>query len=170
MLNKRTLKTVGLTLMAIIILPVSGYADDSPWHKVVDGIDVYLGIMPAEITQGHPARLAGMKEHETHYHLLIAVFDARTGKRITDAEVRASVVEPGGASAQGRNLEPMRIMEAPTYGNYFRMSGPGKYRLRFDVRIPARKYAATAEFFFNRNGVKIGNLLKLLYQKIKLGR
>ena len=60
------------------------------------------------------------------YHILIVLFDSKTGELIRDAQVRATVSEPG-LTGQEKKLEPMKINQTLTYGNYFDMPGPGPY-------------------------------------------
>ncbi len=125
-------------------------AASSANHQVINDVDVYFAVIPAEITQGYSGMQAGVKKHETRYHIIVSLFDAPTGKRIADAKVEASVNAISGMMKQYKTLEPMFIMDAASYGNYFIISEPGKYRLRFKVLTPARKYEITAEFLFDR--------------------
>jgi len=126
------------------------YAADSEHHLRVNDVDFYLAVIPAEITQGSPGIQARFKNHETRYHIIISLFDSQTGNRINDAEIQASVSTFEGMDEQNKKLEPMLIMDTSSYGNYFLMSEPGKYQLRFKVLTPERKYEAIAEFFFDR--------------------
>jgi len=128
----------------------AAFAADSHHHQRVNDVDFYLAVIPAEITQGSPGMQAKFKNHETRYHILVSLFDSRSGNRITDAEVQASVSTLGGMAEQNKNLEPMLIMDTSSYGNYFLMSEPGKYRLRFKMLTPTHKYESTAEFFFDK--------------------
>jgi hypothetical protein len=125
-------------------------AADSEHHRRVNDVDFYLAVIPAEITQGNPDMQARFKQHEIRYHIILSLLDSQTGSRITDAEVQASVSAGEGAPEQVKKLEPMLIMDAASYGNYFVMSEPGKYQLSFKVLTPERKYEAIAEFSFDR--------------------
>ena len=126
------------------------FAADTPTHKVVDGISIYLGVLPAEMILGHPDSHTEAEMHggipagEHHYHVTVALFDAATGKRITAAKVKAKVSELA-LSGTEKELEPMRIAGAISYGNYFRMPGAGIYRIRVQVRQPG-VHAIEAEF------------------------
>jgi len=126
------------------------FAADSQHHRRVNDVDFYLAVIPAEITQGVSDIQTRFKKHETRYHIIVSLIDSRTGSRITDAKVQATISSPGGVAKQNKNLEPMRIMGATSYGNYFLMSAPGKYRLRFKMLTPARKYEEVANFFFDK--------------------
>ena len=80
--------------------------------------------------------------------MTVALFDAATGKRITGAQVSARVSELG-LSGTEKKLEPMTIAGAISYGNYFRMSGTGIYRIRVQVRRPGMAQAIEAEFEYS---------------------
>jgi len=95
-------------------------AADSEHHRRVSDEDFYLAVIPAEITQGSAGMQSRFKKHETRYHIIVSIFDSQTGKRITDARVQASVSAPDDSIAkQHKSLEPMLIMDAASYGNYF---------------------------------------------------
>lgn len=128
----------------------AAFAADSQHHRRVNDVDFYLAIIPAEITLGVSDIQTRFKKHETRYHIIVSLIDSRTGSRITDAKVQATISSPGGVAKQNKNLEPMRIMDAISYGNYFLMSDPGKYRLHFKMLTPARKYEEVADFFFDK--------------------
>ena len=122
---------------------------------VADGIEVYYGFVPAAITRRHPAGhperpmhggTAGTAEEE---HLVVALFDAATKQRIENAEVRATI-GPAGAHAQGKALEPMRIADTVTYGNYFALPAPGNYRIDLQIRVPGRAGMVSARFAHQR--------------------
>jgi hypothetical protein len=66
---------------------------------------------------------------------MIALFEEQTGKRITNAEVTASVQELG-LAWQTKGLEPMEVAGALTYGNYFAMSADNIYSIRLKIRRP----------------------------------
>jgi hypothetical protein len=83
----------------IAALFMSGaFAADSSLHKIVDGVAIYLGVIPAELIEGHPKAHPESGLHggappvtEERYHIVIALFDAKTGARITNAKVTASL-------------------------------------------------------------------------------
>jgi FtsP/CotA-like multicopper oxidase with cupredoxin domain len=87
-----------------------------------------MGLLPAEMVRGHPKQQPEVSMHggvaggSSEYHLVIALFDAKTRERITKAEIRAVVSEIGLAGEE-TTLEPMEIAEAITFGNYVRMAG-----------------------------------------------
>jgi len=104
-------------------------------------LEVFYGVIPAEAILGHAEDHAERKMHEgvprgaSQHHLIVSLFDARTRERVIDATVRARVTEPGLAS-QRKSLEAMTIAGAMTWGNYFRMSGAGPYRIEIEIIRP----------------------------------
>ena len=70
------------------------HAQELSYSQVVDGVAVYFGMIPAELVRGHPREHpegvmhGGVPVGESH--LTVAVFDDKTGRRISDAEVTAA--------------------------------------------------------------------------------
>lgn len=151
----------GLLTAILGALPMTSYATDNSRHQVVDGVDVYLGIFPAELIQEHSQphtegeMHGGVPAGEHRYHVTVALFDAATGKRITGALVRAKVSELG-LSGIEKKLEPMTIAGAISYGNYFRMSSSDIYRIKVQVRRPGIAQAIEAEFEYSHARIRRG--------------
>ena len=78
-------------------------------------------------------------------HLVVALFDNATGRRIEDAQVTAAVMAPG-LNSQWKTLEPMRVAEAVTYGNYFDMPREGAYHIQLRIRRPGQSQLIEATF------------------------
>ena len=140
-------------LSILAVVPAVSVAASANEHVVVDGVSIYLGIVPAEIVGGHSRE---HEESEMHggppagkhvYHLVIAVFDQQSGKRISDARVSASVLE---INHPGRlhELEPMLIEGTIAYGNYFDLPGTGPYRIMVQIRRPGQPRVIETEFAF----------------------
>jgi hypothetical protein len=119
---------------------------------VVEGVTVYLGVLPSEMVRGHPA---GHPEASMHggptgrrgeHHVLISLFDAR-GARLENMEAQARVGEIG-LSAVKKALEPMQIAGAITYGNFFAMPKPGSYSIELDWRPKGEKTWTHAVFIY----------------------
>lgn len=79
------------------------------------------------------------------FHIVVALFDVRTGLRLTGADVSARVSEIGLAGSQ-KTLSPMQIAGAETYGNYFEMLGSGPFRINLTIRLRDRTQDIKAEF------------------------
>ncbi len=119
-------------------------AGDSERHLQVDGMNVYLGVIPAQLTSEKMHNSATSKEH--NYHVLIAVFDSKSGARITDAKLKATVA-PLGLGGHSKELEVMPG-DALSYGNYFVMHKPGRYRIL--VEIQRGETTSMAHFVYQR--------------------
>jgi hypothetical protein len=97
--------------------------------------------MPAQIVQGHASEHEESKMHggvpvgRYRDHLVVALFDNASGRRIENAQVMAAVMELG-LGPEWKTLEPMRIAEAVTYGNYFDMPDNGIYHIQVRIRRP----------------------------------
>lgn len=125
---------------ALVALPVIvAAATGSGQVARVNGIDIFYGVIPAEIIRRHPA---GHAESEMHggvprgsgqHHLIVSLFDVKTGRRIEDAQLSARIGEAG-LTPQSRRLEPMQFAGTVTYGNFFSMSSPGPYRIEVEIR------------------------------------
>lgn len=104
-----------------------------------DGLEIFYGVIPAEVIFGHPADHEERKMHggpparPGQHHLIVSLFDARTGRRLADAKIIGAVSEPG-VVPQRKPLETMTFAGTITYGNYFRMTSPGPYRIELEIR------------------------------------
>jgi len=125
-------------------------------QKTVDGLTVYLGVLPAAMIQGHDAGHTeavmhdGVPHGEHAYHVMVAIFDADSGERIEDATVVAEV-SPLGSSPVQRSLEPMQIADTITYGNYFTMAGDGLYRIAVSISRPGAHAPVMLEFTYEHS-------------------
>lgn len=148
-----------LVIGSIAALFLTGaFAADVPTHKVVGGVAIYLGVLPSEMVLGHPkphteaGMHGGVPPGEHRYHVVVALFDAATGKRITGAQVKARVSEFA-LSGTEKTLEPMLIADTITYGNYFRMPGTGIYRIQVQVRRSGVADVIEAEFEYQHGRI-----------------
>ena len=116
----------------------------------LDGMELYFGIIPAEIVRGHPndheerSMHGGVPRGKMH-HLVISVFDSKTRARITDATLTGSVTEVG-LAIQRKPLESMSFGGAVSYGNYFAMPNQGPYEIVVNVQRRGSSKPATARF------------------------
>lgn len=128
-----------LAVLALLLALPAAYAEvlDQPLRK--DGLVIYYGVLPAELvaprdldvpgTHMTPSRARGAGAH----HLVIALFEEATGKRLSQATVRARV-EPLGGAAEEKTLEPMQIAGTVTFGNFFRMDADMPYVIHLRIR------------------------------------
>lgn len=147
-----TLSRAALAGIAALFLTTAALAADSSLHKVVHGVSIYLGVFPAEMVLGHPRPHAEAEMHggvpagEHRYHVVVALFDNATGKRITGAKVKANVAEVGLSGVQ-KKLEPMLIAGAVSYGNYFAIVATNSpYRVNVRIELAGVADAIEAQF------------------------
>lgn len=107
-----------------------------------EGVVLYWGLVPAAIVSQQHAidelhggpQAGGGKVN----HLVLALFDARTGRRIDDAVIRAQLTEPGIVDAPPRYVPPMLVNGVGSYGQLFGMVHDGPYSFRIAVRLQDR--------------------------------
>jgi len=71
-------------------------------------------------------------------HLVLALFEAKSGRRIVDAVIRAQLSEPGIVDPPARYVPPMAVNGVASYGQLFGMVYGGPYRFRIFVKLPDR--------------------------------
>ena len=153
MLATRLFKTLSLALILLGSNPIHSRAEDSN-SKVVDNVLIYLGVMPGEMLSNLPAgdeekvMHGGIPSDKGIYHIMIALFDAKTSERISDAEISASTSEFGMAR-ESKKLEPMKIADTVTFGNFFKFKGNGSFRLDLSILIPGRPGQIKARFDYS---------------------
>lgn len=140
-------------IAALFILSGAAYGQSTSDYAVVDGVTIYFATLPAEMLRNYPPDSdeglmhGGLPEGRHVHHLQIALFDATTGDRITEASVVATVAEIGLGGVE-RALEPFRIGEAITYGGYFQFEKRDLYEIRLRVTLPddGREIERTFEY------------------------
>lgn len=148
---KLSLKSV-FTTLCLLALNAAGAATEPPeTFQSVDGVAIYLGVMPAQIVRGHPPAQqedrmhGGIPEGRNSVHLVVALFDEASGKRIEGAQITAEVSELG-LGGKSKKLDTMRIADTVTYGSYFDIAGEKTYRIRLSIRLPGRTQPIEASF------------------------
>ena len=143
MVRRKLASLRAATLLLVLTATGPALADSSGDSQTIGNVVIYLGLLPAPMILGHPPNHPEASMHggrpagADQYHVIVALFDARDGKRITHAEVSARVAEIGLAGEE-KKLDPMKIAGTVTYGNYFKMAGTGPFRIRLDIRGPVR--------------------------------
>ncbi len=148
----KTFCKTALVLLGVFILNPVAMASDAPENfRVVGGVAIYLGVMPARIFEGYPSDHSESKMHGGvpagghRDHIVVALFDNATGKRIENATVTGSVMEIGMGSKHSK-LEAMRIAGTVTYGNYFNMPDNSTYHIKVMIRRPGIKGVVETQF------------------------
>jgi len=111
--------------------PVPAAAPADPHRKVVDGMEIFLGIAPAG---------------KGSYHVNISLRDAASKTPIKDATVEARVANPLGGTS--KRLQPKMFNDVPGYVNDFRMEGRDAYTITAQIRRPGSAQPAEVRFDF----------------------
>ena len=113
-----------------------------PHHKLVGGVEFYLGIAPAASAAVSQPRPSG----PGYYYVNLTLREAASGAYIKDAEVeaRAANAVSGGET---KKLAPMALADSASYGSFFRMQGQEPYVITVQVRRPGAA-AIQARFDF----------------------
>ena len=143
------MRSFGLQMRFIGVIVAMLCVLASPWrataiaadgqYQTADGLAVYFGVVPAEIVKGHPSAHTEQTMHggapagQHEHHLVVAVFDAATGVRVSDAKVTAQFSGRGIADAS-KTLEPMDIENTITYGGFFDLPGPYLYKVKLTIQ------------------------------------
>jgi len=100
----------------------------------VDGLVIDFGIMPADQavhalghSEAHPQKFASGSQH-----VLIALAEQKTGRRIGDADVVVEVVDPKGKISK-KTLLHTSAAGMPDYSELFVFGWSGNYSVRVDV-------------------------------------
>jgi hypothetical protein len=128
-----------------------------PRHEQTSGgMTIDIGVLPAELVRGHPTAegdpgaLHGStpQPYSGSHHLVVALFDAGSGARITDARVRAGVGDRAYNHEPEQWLEPMQIEGTLTYGGFFLMQGEGPWRIHLEIFRPGNARPVEANFAY----------------------
>lgn len=108
-------------------------------HKLVQGTDIYLGVLPAEAMRTRHAGADGKTQQaipsgKGYFHVSVVLRDASTKAEIKDAQVEARVANL--MTGETRPLEPVTVNNAQSYANYFQMPGRDPYTVTLTIRKP----------------------------------
>lgn len=125
--------------LALLLKAPTAFAQGSQERA---GVALYWGVVPAAIVdeQHDPNQLHGLPPADGGqvHHLVIALFDKTSGKRIEDAVVRAQLKEIGIADTPPKYLTPMQVNGLMSYGQVFSVVKPGPYKFQIYVKPPGR--------------------------------
>lgn len=123
-------------------------------HRVIEGMDVYLGVKSAEsIRAMHPTEdqeklmHGGIPRGKGYYHVNISLLDRKTGTEIRDATIDLSVEDPVMGS-QVKKLDPISFNKSMSYGNYFRLTEKYPHKITAQIVRLGQPQAASAKFDF----------------------
>lgn len=134
---RRIVVTICL-LMATALVPAQAQS-----RLERSGVTLYWGLVPAAVVadkhalaelHGGPPRGGGQV-----HHLVVALYESASGRRIEDAVVRAQLSETGIVDEPPKFLLPMKVNEQSSYGQVFGMAKDGPYRFKVWVRLAQRQ-------------------------------
>lgn len=129
-------------LLALAVLPFTLQPAMAQARVERDGVALYWGLVPAAIVaEKHPLeKMHGVvpKDGGQVHHLVVALFDAKDGRRIGDAIVRAQLHEVGIVDASPKYLTPMAVNGMASYGQVFSTAKVGPYQFRILVKLADR--------------------------------
>ena len=118
-----------------------------PYHQKVDGLDVYIGIAPADAVRrrGGPDALmhGAYGTVPSEKHVVLAIFDATSGARITDARGTLRVV--------GGKPHPLELMNgdgAVSFGNYLILPDDSSHQVRVEISRPGAAHPTVMTFTY----------------------
>lgn len=119
--------------------PMQAAAD--PHHKLVEGMDVYFGVMRADAVR---AQVKNAPTGKGYYHINISVADNKTQAPVSDAQVVLRVSD--GMSTQTKTLNPVAANNAVSWGNFFKFEKGNVYNIRTEIKRPGAPEAVVANF------------------------
>ena len=135
-----------------IIFFTNLYASHPQQHQVVNGIAIYLTIIPAEMLRGHPkehpesdmhtrSRIADINQH----HIMVSLFNAKNGTRLQNKIIKAEV---SGTNYKGpvKKLELMVMGATRSYGNFFAIPLNGTYQVELEIQQEGKSKVIKAVF------------------------
>jgi len=123
--------------------PTAAAPAADPYHKVIAGTEVYLGIVRADAVPADQ-RKSGAPAGKGQYYVNVSLFDAKTKAAISDAKVKLKVANP--FSGQAKTLEVVAANGMVSYGGYFSMVGPEPYTITAQIQHPGTTRAIETKF------------------------
>lgn len=117
--------------------------------KLVKGMAIYIGIVPAEMLEGHNASKmhGGVPKGNIRFHLSVAIFNEKTGERLNNAQIKAQIFTVPEKTGF-KELEPMEYGKALLYGNYFSLNALGPYLIQLHIEHKKLPKAIDVEFHY----------------------
>ncbi len=144
--------------MIVVALSGCGRAPSQAQSQVVAGLKFDYGVVPGASVNEHPSDHPERTMHQGppaapySFHVVLALFDAKSGARIKDADVSLELSGPGhGVGRVIIPLEPMAQVADTTFGGYVSLPASAKHRLTFDVaHAGGRSNTVEAPFIYER--------------------
>jgi hypothetical protein len=130
-------------------------AANDPSHKSIQGMEIYLGVLPAESLRtrhGSPEAekkmYGGIPSGKGYFLVNVTLRDSATKAEIKDAQVEARVANLMNGETQ--KLEAATINGGVSYGGYFKMPGKDPYAVTLQIRKPGAPVPIEAKFDFKQ--------------------
>ena len=111
------------------------------------GVTLYWGITSAEEAEDQPGVAAltdaSVKDQR---HLVVALYEDKSGARINDARVTAKITRFGLVTVEEKTLRPLRVNGAVSYGNYFDMPPDRTHSIMVEIKRPNVAQAVNVKF------------------------
>jgi len=151
----RTLVLASFLAASAVPLAISA-PPTQPNHKIVGGVEIYLGIVSAETMRHEYAKgrmesamQGGIPTGRDYYHINVTLFDSKTNAQLRHAQVAARVAEVGG-TGELKTLEPTTINNTVSYGNYFKIIGRNPYWITVQIQRPGSPRKIKARFQYRK--------------------
>lgn len=138
-------KRYQVALIVLSAFVTNGYASHPGQYQVVDGLRIYLAVLPAEMLRGHPIEHPASQMHRDTYisgkrqhHIMVSLFDVKTGVRYEHARIMARIIGDNFTGPE-RLLEIMVLDETQSYGNYFNLPDGEPYQIELVIQRGADK-------------------------------
>ena len=128
------------------VKPPPPAAKADPHHKLVSGVDVYLGMIKAESMRAAQADKVKIPSGKGYYHLNISMSDNQSKAPVSDAQVTIQVSD--GMRVESKPLSMVAANNAVSYGNFFRFSSGNAYNIKTEIRRPGAAGPIVANFEF----------------------
>lgn len=146
----RRLKKYAACVLISLLYPLIGNvsASDMTLTRNVDDISIYMGIIPSDSTNinvvlGETTKFGGLRGKK--HHVTVALFDAKTSERITDAKVIARISQVGMAENR-KKLKQQKYGEAVSFGRDFYLSAKGTYWIDLSIKRNNSEYTTNTRF------------------------
>ena len=119
--------------------PKTGGVEGDQLHKSVAGMEIYLGVLPADVlrtrhgsTDSGKKMYGGVPSGDGYFLVNVTLRDSNTKAEIKDAQIEARVANL--LNGETRKLEVATINNGVSYGNYFQMPGKDPYTVTLQIR------------------------------------
>lgn len=121
-------------------------------HKLVAGVDIYLGVLPAETMRtrlaSDSAAQRAIPSGTGYYYVSASVHDSGSKAEIQGLQIEARVANL--LNGETKKLDALTVNKALSYGNYFQMPGRDPYTVTLQIRRPGAPAPIEARFDVRR--------------------